>query len=329
MLHLEWPWLLATLPLPWFAWRLLPPAAKGGGGVAFLPITEALQQAGGGTPDRPQRPLWLRLGAILGWVLLVLAASRPQWLGEPIELPESGRNLMLAVDVSGSMGNTDLEASGGLPRLELVKQVAGEFIRRREGDRIGLILFGSQAYLQAPLTLDRLTVAELLDAAAVGIAGRQTAIGDAIGTALKHLASGEGEAVLILLTDGANTAGHVSPRKAAELAARKGLKVYTIGVGGQARHVRGPFGSRLLLPNNELDEGTLKDIARITGGRYFRAGDRAALESIYRELDQLEPVLKGSQVLRPVDELYVWPLGAALLLSLLLAGGVRLREAMT
>jgi Ca-activated chloride channel family protein len=325
MLNLAWPWMLLLLPAPWLAARVLPAARGDGEGVLFFPATAALAEAGARAGRSATRSGWLRWGALACWSLLVLAAARPQWTGEPIELPQSGRNLMLAVDVSGSMANTDLEPSGRVSRLDLVKRVAGDFIRRREGDRLGLILFGSQAYLQAPLTLDRQAVAQLLGESVVGIAGRQTAIGDAIGLALKRMRAARqacascDRMVLILLTDGANTAGHVAPRKAAELAAQAGLKIYTIGVGGRARQVRGPFGMPLTVPDSDLDEDTLKAIARITGGRYFRASDRQGLEAIYRQLDRLEPVVRGTRSLRPVDELYAWPLGAAWLLSLGLA----------
>ncbi len=212
-------------------------------------------------------------------------------------------------------------------RLDVVKQVAGEFIQRREGDRVGLILFGTQAYLQTPLTFDRSTVRTLLDESVIGIAGRETAIGDAIGMALKRLRNSDGETVLVLLTDGANTAGHVAPLKAAELAAQQGLRVHTIGVGGKPRAVRGLLGMQMINPASSLDEETLKAIAQATGGSYFRADDREALEAIYQRLDELEPVTRGSRMVRPVTALYPWPLGAALLLSLGLAlGGLR-REA--
>jgi len=249
--------------------------------------------------------------------LLVTAAMRPQWLGEAVALPQTGRNLLLAVDVSGSMQIPDLE--NGATRLDVVKQVAGDFISRRKGDRIGLILFGTRPYLQAPLTFDRTTVATWLLEAAIGIAGRETAIGDAIGMALKTLRGVSGKAVLVLLTDGTNTAGHVPPLKAAELAAQQGLRIYTIGIGGKPREVQGLLGSQMIDPAADLDEKTLKEIAQTTGGRYFRARDRAALEDIYHRIDELEPVGGNSQTVRPITELYPWPLGLAFLLSLGLA----------
>ena len=318
MLHFAWPWLALALPLPWLARRLLPPAPDAGG-VLFVPFAAALADAGA-APARALGRGWRAL-ALLCWLLLVLAATRPQWLGEPVALPASGRNLMLAVDVSGSMEQTDLDPAGRRTRLDVIKEVARRFIERRVGDRIGLILFGTRAYLQAPLTFDRHAVIELLADAAIGIAGRETAIGDAIGLAIKRLRRVPGESVLILLTDGANTAGRVAPRKAAELARQAGLRIYTIGVGAERMAVPGLFGTQLVNPSADLDEDTLRYIARTTGGRYFRATDRGALAAIYRELDRLEPVAAEARTVRPVDELFLWPLGLALALSVGLALG--------
>ena len=212
-------------------------------------------------------------------------------------------------------------------RLEVVKQVAGEFVENRAGDRVGLILFGSQAYLQAPLTFDHVTVRHFLDEAVIGVAGRETAIGDAIGLGVKRLREAPGgEAVLILLTDGQNTAGAVSPRQAAELAAQTGLRIHTIGIGAERMRVRGLLGTRLVNPSADLDEATLRAIAETTGGRYFRARSREDLEDVYARLDELEPVAGESHVVRPVTALYPWPLGVALLLSLLLAGVPSMRR---
>jgi len=315
MFQFAWLWIWLLLPLPWLLPRLLPPASPSDGGTLFAPFTLALA----GTATESQRELGgdrlRRSLALLCWLLLLSAAARPQWLGEPLELPETGRNLLLAVDVSGSMETEDLGAET-TTRLDVVKRVVGEFLERREGDRIGLILFGSQAYLQSPLSLDRYTVKTLLDEAVIGIAGRETAIGDAIGLALRRLRGAEGEAVLILLTDGANTTGNVSPRKAAQLAAQEGLRIHTVGIGGKARAVRGLFGMRLVNPAADLDEESLQFIAETTGGHYFRASDREELERIYQQLDELEPVTRGSRTVRPVAELYPWPLAAGFVLSL-------------
>lgn len=318
MFHFEWPWMLLMLPLPWLVRRIFPSAPPSAGGTLFAPFAHALGKQGNARDHRVGHHSMLWWGSLFCWVLLVLAAARPQWLGEAVALPETGRNLLLAVDVSGSMEIADLD-QGNLTRLDVVKQVAGEFIQRREGDRIGLILFGSQAYLQAPLTFDRTTVSTLLNETVIGIAGRETAIGDAIGLALKRLRGSEGDTVMVLLTDGANTAGNVQPAKAAELAAQQGLRIHTIGVGGEPRAVRGVFGMQVYNPAADLDEETLKSIADMTGGQYFRATDRKSLEQIYQQLDKLEPITTGNQMIRPIIVLYPWPLGFGFLLSLVLA----------
>ena len=205
-------------------------------------------------------------------------------------------------------------------RLKVVKKVAGEFIQRRHGDRVGLILFGSRAYLQTPLTFDTETTATLLEESEIGLAGRETAIGDAIGLAVKRLRDdAAAERVLVLLTDGANTSGEVQPLQAAGFAARDGLTVYTVGVGADEMMVQDFFGSRVVNPSADLDEDTLKAIADQTGGRYFRARDAESLEKIYQILDELEPVESDVEIIRPVDELFYWPLGIAYVLALLAA----------
>ncbi|MGD8630629.1 MAG: VWA domain-containing protein [Gammaproteobacteria bacterium] len=317
-LTLAWPLVLLALPLPLLAVWLLPQAPATAGTALRLPFYNALHAALGERSAAPSRARLLL--AAIGWLLLVIAAARPQFIGEPLQLPVSGRDLLLAVDISGSMETPDMQLGRQVTdRLTAVKAVAGEFIERREGDRLGLILFGEQAYLQTPLTFDRKTVRTLLSEAAIGLAGKSTAIGDAIGLAVKRLRQQpEGNHVLILLTDGANTAGSVDPLKAADLAAAEGLRIYTIGVGAERIRVRGLLGTRQV-SNNELDEATLTAIAEKTGGRYFRARDIAGLEAIYALLDQLEPASQAAEVYRPVRELYAWPLAGALLISVLLA----------
>ncbi|MEA3291165.1 MAG: VWA domain-containing protein [Pseudomonadota bacterium] len=315
-IELAWPWLLAVLPLPFLA-ALLPPA-KAQPAVLKIPFFAALRAQ---LPAQRAGRSWPRLlAAVLAWLLLVLAAARPQFVGEPVHLPLNGRDLMLAVDISGSMRLDDMQlGSERVDRLTAVKAVAGEFIERREGDRIGLILFGRNAYLQTPLTFDRKTTRQLLNESAIGLAGRETAIGDAIGLAVKRLREEpEENRVLILLTDGANTAGVVDPLKAADLAAQEGIRIYAIGVGADGRVVQGLFGPRRVA-NTELDEATLQALADKTGGRYFRARDTDALQEIYGLLDELEPAAEEQQTYRPVSELYFWPLTAALAMSVLLA----------
>lgn len=312
-MQLAWPWALALLPLPWLIHRFLPPALAAEEAALWVPRLEPFDAV---RHERSRQSIgrWTFLLALLCWLLLVLACSRPQWLGEPVELPLSGRDLLLAVDLSGSMQTKDFQLGGNtVDRLTALKAVAGEFIAQRVGDRLGLILFGEQAYVQTPLTLDRQTVQRLLDEAVIGLAGEKTAIGDAIGLAVKRFQSAEErQRVLVLLTDGANTAGQVSPLKAAELAAERGLKIYTIGIGADAMEVGAFFFSRTVNPSADLDETTLQAIADKTGGRYFRARDTGQLADIYALLDQLEPVEREQDVYRPMTELYVWPLGLAL-----------------
>jgi Ca-activated chloride channel family protein len=234
----------------------------------------------------------------------------------------SGRDLLLAVDISGSMRSEDMVLDGlQSTRLQMVQAVAGDFIQRREGDRIGLILFGSRAYLQTPLTFDRTTVQTLLNEAEIGLAGKETAIGDAIGLAVKRLRElpATSNRVLVLLTDGANNAGEVDPLRAAELAVQLDLRIYTIGVGADEMMIEGLLGANRINPSADLDEGLLQEIAARTGGRYFRARATQELEQIYQLLNALEPITVDEEVYRPVRELYPWPLGAALVLSALLA----------
>ncbi len=315
MIHFEWPWLLAALPLPLLIRWLLPaqnPVEQSALKVPFLDDFSI-----GQTPVVAQTRQWPLLLAAIAWLLLLIACARPQWLGEPIEQAVSGRDLMLAVDLSGSMEEQDFFINKKpVDRLTASKWVAGDFINRRVGDRIGLILFGTQAYLQTPLTFDRKTVLTLLNESVIGLAGDNTAIGDAIGLAVKRLKNQPANSrVLILMTDGANTAGEISPLKAAELAAANHLKIYTIGIGADEMIVRSFFGNRKVNPSRDLDENTLVKIAESTGGRYFRARNADELNNIYMLLDKLEPVEKDKQYFRPRNELYVWPLSLALILT--------------
>ena len=320
MITLAWPWVLLALPLPVLT-RWLPPARDEDGAALRFPIHVGLGAEAVGRRPRPSG--WRRqrlLIGLLAWGLLVLAAARPQWIGEPIPLPLAGRDLMLAIDVSGSMEQEDYELDGrAVSRLAVVRTVASAFVEGRAGDRLGLILFGTRAYLQTPLTFDGATVAAMLRDSVVGLAGRETAIGDAIGLAVKRLREQpEGQRVLILLTDGDNTAGALDPLEAAELAAQASVRVYTIGIGGGELGVRSLFGMRLLRQASDFDPATLERIAEITGGRYFAAGSRQELEAVYAELDRLEPSEREQRTYRPQRALFVWPAALALILSILL-----------
>ncbi len=318
-LEFAWPWVFICLPLPLLLRLLLPARDSHQDAALQVPFMDDFsnvsQQASGGMKSSKI----LLLLASIAWCCLIVAAARPQWLGERVDIPVSGRDLMMAVDLSVSMAEEDFELNGRVVnRLQAVKAVAGEFIQQREGDRLGLILFGQQAYLQTPLTFDNKTVYSMLQEALIGIAGKSTAIGDAIGLAIKRLQGEEASSrILILLTDGANTAGEVTPLQAAELAAKQNLKIYTIGVGADTREVGGLFFKRRVR-NTEIDEKTLEQIASITGGQYFRARNTSELNKIYSLIDELEPVERESQSFRPISALFMYPLAVSLLLSLLI-----------
>lgn len=317
MIEIAWPLVLAALPVPWLVRRFLPPAPASPAGALRVPFFDGISALGGSARTGSRRR-WLLGAMVAAWVALVVAAARPVWVGEPLPLPAEGRDLMMVMDLSGSMAREDFTL-GGVPadRLTVVKQVADDFIARREGDRVGLVLFGTRPYLQAPLTFDRATVRTLLDEAEVGLAGDDTAIGDGLGMAVQRLRNRPAESrVVVLLTDGASNAGTLDPREAARLAAEEGVRVYTIGVGADAVAVPTLFGQRVVDPSADLDEETLQAIADTTGGAYFRAKNVEGLATIYRKIDELEPVAAEPLYLRPTKELFPWPLGVAFALSL-------------
>jgi len=314
-----WPWAFLLIPLPLLVRVLWRPQQREQAALTVPSVASFRTEDVAASAGRGRRLAWRVLLLWLIWAGLVAAAARPQWTGDPVTLPTTGRDLMLAVDISGSMGTEDLQLAGQLVnRLTVVKNVVRDFIANREGDRVGLILFGTNAYVQAPLTFDLPTVNQLLVEAPVGIAGGKTAIGDAIGLAVKRLRQRPaGDKVLILLTDGANNVGEVAPVKAAELAAQEQIRIYTIGVGADEMRlpsIFGNFGSRIVNPSAELDEDTLKAIADTTGGRYFRAQNTAKLVEIYDIIDAMEPIEQEAETYRPIAALYYWPLGAAWLL---------------
>lgn len=327
MIEFIWPWAILFLPLPLLVYWLIPKTTHQEAAlhVPFFTVASGFDSAGQFTY---RRSFFKRLLMILMWLTLILAATRPQWIGEPIELPTSGRDLLLAVDISGSMGTEDMKVGTGMTtRLNVVKSVVGDFVERRKGDRLGLILFGSQAYLQTPLTFDRNTVRSLLTETPLGIAGGKTAIGDAIGLAVKRLMTRPAEnRVLILLTDGVNNVGEVAPLQAAKLARQEGIRIYTIGFGADELIVPGLLFNRKINPSADLDAKTLAEIASLTGGLYQRARSSSELVKIYAALDELEPVELELETYRPVKSLFYWPLGIVTILSLLFAA---LHPAMT
>lgn len=315
-LQFEWPWLLLLLPLPWLPFlrnrrRSMQPVI-----APQLPLFRQVKAIGVAHEQNVQRRRGLRaLLLALAWLALVLACMRPTFIGEQVDLPLSGRDLMLAVDISPSMKEEDMVLEGATAnRLDVVKVVVSDFLQRRAGDRVGLILFGSQPYIQAPLTFDLTTVNTLLQEAFLGMAGQATAIGDAIALGVKRLRQRpEQSRVLILLTDGSNTAGDIPPDKAAALAAQEKIKVYTIGIGAEEMLQQTFFGTRRVNPSAELDEEMLKLIADTTGGQYFRARDKAEMDQIYAQINALEPIEQERQSFRPTKTLYHWFLALAVL----------------
>jgi len=313
MFSFAWPWLLTLLIVPFLIY-LLPAVKKQESTALFLPTFDFIGEQ---TQTEIKRGFpWF---AFLIWLSLVTAAARPQWLGEPVTIPQEGRELMLAVDLSGSMQYEDMMIGHQkVNRLVMLKYVLNDFIERRVGDRLGLILFADTAYVQTPLTYDRKTVRQMLDEAVLGLVGEKTAIGDALGLAAKRFNDKkDSNRILILLTDGQNTAGNIQPEEALEIAVAAGVKVYTIGVGADEMFVRSFFGNRKVNPSADLDETLLTKIAEQTGGKYFRARDTEALQQIYQILDELEPIEDDPIQLRPMQSLFFWPLSLALLLSVL------------
>ena len=315
MLEWQWIWVLWLLPLPLVVWWLFKPMAKQNSSALKVPFLQDLPETK--ELNNPRSWRWLaKLGLVVAWCCLIVSLARPVMVGDLVQLPVSGRNIMLAVDLSLSMQEQDYQLGNQMvDRLTATKYVAGEFIERRVGDRIGLVLFADQAYLQTPLTFDRQTVRKLLDESALGLAGRNTAIGDAIGLALKRLNDQpDAENILVLMTDGENTAGVVSIEDAAQMAAKNGLKIYTVGIGSQRRKNIDFFSQSR---SSGVDEEALLKIAEMTGGRYYRATDTDTFRKIYEELDELEPIERKQQQWRPRTDLFYWPLALALMFGLM------------
>ncbi|MFL0805851.1 MAG: VWA domain-containing protein [Oceanobacter sp.] len=322
MMEWHWPWVFLLLPLPWLVRWLLPATGREKAALKVPNLSVWQQQAETLTPTHQQGWLPWTL-PLLMWVCLVVALARPYSLGDEVELPTSGRDMLLAVDISGSMAQEDMVIEGRrATRLQAIKHVLDGFISQRQGDRLGLVLFGSNAYMQSPLTFDLETIRTYLDEAQIGLAGKETAIGDAIGLSIKRLAKNPADSrVVILLTDGANTAGEVSPDEAAKLAAENDVKIYTIGLGAEVMEVSGMFGfgTRRINPSRDLDEALLQRIATETSGAFFRARNLEELSGIYQMIDTLEANEKDPEIFRPQRNLFHVPLIAALVFSFLIA----------
>ena len=290
--------MFAALPLPLLIRRFFPKYSDKESSLAVPFFHEVSEQF---SKTQSRSIFWLSL-AILAWISLVLASARPQWIDEKVNVSVTGRDLLIALDISGSMQQMDFSVSN-TSRFEAVRQIAGDFMRRREGDRVGLILFGSQPYLYAPLTLDVDTVVEFLNGSQVGFAGQRTAIGDTIGFAVKVLRERPAEnRILILLTDGENSAGSLEPLQAMQLAVEHGVRIFVIGIGPNyepSQRANPAFQSRYVLPT----------IAESTSGVYFHASNSRMLEDVYKTIDRFEPIEGDEKTRTSVTELYPWPLG--------------------
>ena len=311
MITLGLPFALGLLPLPWLIWRLMPPVREKVTALRF-PFFRRIAEAAGADPREGAVVLvrsWVQMAAALTvWALVVVALAQPERVGQPVEITRAARDVVLAIDISGSMDARDFPGEDGKPlqRLEAVRNVVKEFVTGRDGDRIALIVFGSKAYVQAPLTEDLTTILDLLDRTQVGMAGPHTALGDSIGLAIRTFEASEIEdRLMILLSDGSDTASRMSPVNAAEIAAGDGVEIFTIGVGD-------PEASG----ENRVDLVALQDIARRTGGAYFFAADESALTSVYDRVDAMAPRVTETLSFRPRKSLAHWPMGLAVLIAL-------------
>lgn len=307
MLEFKWLWAFALLPLPALFYWLWPVKQQQPG--IRLPFFNAISQHASTTTAPSKQWQWHQTLSLIAWLGFITALASPQWIGEPIQLSRSSRDMFLAVDLSDSMKEQDMHIQGqAVDRLVIVKQVVDDFIAERTGTRLGLVVFGSNAYVVAPLTFDLDTVRQMLQELEIGMSGPTTAIGDAIGLAVKRLKQNpESQRTLILLTDGQNTAGNLEVEKAIELAQQFNVKIYTVGIGAQYV-IREMLWYRQQIKNEQIGEQALKHIADATGGAYFRAEDPEQLQQIYQRINEMEPIEVEQQTFRPITTLFYWPL---------------------
>lgn len=322
MFEFTYLWMFILLPLPLLA-RYLLSVKKRSYTQVWIPLAQGISEQQSETKNSYLRAIipWVV------WVLLLTALAKPIWFAEPIRLQQQSRDMIVSLDLSGSMEEVDMPLNGKtVDRLTLVKNLLNEFIELRHGDRLGLILFADHAYLQTPLTFDLNTIKEMVTETELGLVGRQTAIGESIGLAIKRFVENKNEQrVLILLTDGANTAGIIDPIKAAQQAAKNNITIYTIGIGADEVLRKTFFGTQRVNPSADLDEKTLTEIAKLTGGQYFRARNQDELQNIYQTLNALEPIESDFLEFRPEKNLFYWPLSLATLLLLFFTLYIKLR----
>jgi Ca-activated chloride channel family protein len=322
MFEFTYLWMFLLFPLPLLA-RYFLKNRKRSYTQVWIPLAQGIsEQQSETTKNHLESTIpWLV------WCLLLAALAKPIWFGEPIRIQQESRDMIVALDLSGSMEVEDMPLNGkAVDRLTLVKNLLNEFIELRHGDRLGLILFADHAYLQTPLTFDLNTIKQMVAETELGLVGRQTAIGESIGLAIKRFVENKNEQrVLILLTDGANTSGVIDPIQAAQQAAKNNITIYTVGIGADEMLRKSFWGTQRVNPSAELDEKALTEIANLTGGQYFRARSQDDLENIYQQLNSLEPIASDFLEFRPEKNLFYWPLSLATLILLIFALYLKLR----
>ena len=312
-------WFFALLPLPWLLRAILPPRRTTRVAVR-VPFGNRLRAATaeGGSVSRATKQASRQIIPTLVWLLVLTALARPQWIAAPLTKDLPTRDLLLLVDLSGSMRQEDFTNAAGkkVDRLAAVKEVLGDFLVRRDGDRVGLVVFGDAPFLQAPFSTDLNLSRRLLDETAIGMAGPRTAFGDAIGLGVTLFDHSDVPAkTIIALTDGNDTASQVPPAEAARVAKERGIRIHTVAIGDPTT-----------VGEEKLDEAALRAVAQGSGGSYFFAGDRQQLAGIYTELDKIETRKVKVISHRPRNDLFYWPLLAALVLWLVEIAFVVMRQ---
>jgi len=311
-MHFEiaYKWIFLLLPLPLLVYWLLPALKKRRAGLQVPSFDRAAVISG----QKPAKSAWVTGRGLFGWIALVLcwvcllaAASSPRYVGQPGKKIKTVRSFLIAADISFSMAETDWMLHGKrTSRWGAVQSIMKDFVQHRKSDQIGLVLFGTHAYLQAPLTTDLDAITWLLDQTEVGMAGQMTSIGEAIGYSIKVFREDTiKQKIMLLLTDGIDAGMQVQPLDAAQEARKDSIIIYTLGIG----KAHGSAGY-------DLDEKTLKDIAQVTGGKYFNAMNEGQLTEVYKELDKMQPVQYEEETYKPVQLLYMYPLALAIALAL-------------
>ena len=324
MLTFVWPFIAVLLPIPFALFLMKKKATEPKVATAlYVPFFKELKKEC--QTIQSHISFWSALFFFLSWIALCLSGMRPVFIGEPVSTQARQRQLMLVLDVSGSMEEDDFVLKNRrISRMNMVKLLSDDFLKKRKGDAVGLTLFGSEPYVYIPLTADVDTASQMLSELDVGMAGDQTAIGDALGLAVQTMKNIKNESkVIVFMSDGNANAGGLSPEQSLEMAKKDGIRVYTIGIGSLPYTVNTFFGRRQVNPASGLDEKTLRKIAEHTGGKYFRATTTADMHKIYDEIDKLEPIDTETNIIYPTKELYYYPLLLALILGFI---GFYIRE---